>query len=94
MFACTGKSGTCECVTLRDTLNYARLGLAAENRDPHPAAAPLMWSTAVGGASWQKSEPNHGIEPIYLELVELGDICFLQEVLYWVAFGRLPTEIL
>jgi hypothetical protein len=38
-----------------------------------------------------ESEPKHGVKPIYLEVVELDDICFLQEVLYWVAFGRLPT---
>jgi hypothetical protein len=28
---------------------------------------------------------------IYLQRVELFDICFLQETLYWVAFGRLPV---
>ena len=38
-----------------------------------------------------ESEPKHGVEPIYLEVVELDDFCFLQEVPYWVAFGRLPT---
>jgi hypothetical protein len=30
-----------------------------------------------------ESEPKHGVEPIYLEVVELADFCFLQEVLYW-----------
>jgi hypothetical protein len=38
-------------------------------------------------------EPKHAGKPIYLQNVELGEICFLQEALYWVAFGRLPIEI-
>jgi hypothetical protein len=29
---------------------------------------------------------------LYLQRVELAEICFLQEVLYWVAFGRMPFE--
>jgi hypothetical protein len=39
----------------------------------------------------QAKEPSSG-KLIYLQRVELGEICFLQEVLYWVAFGRLPTD--
>jgi hypothetical protein len=29
---------------------------------------------------------------VYLQCVELSEICFLQEVLYWVAFARLPFQ--
>ena len=36
-------------------------------------------------------DPNSTPKLIYLQPVELGEICFLREVLYWVAFGRLPT---
>jgi hypothetical protein len=31
--------------------------------------------------------------PTFLQLVELPEKCFLQEVLYWVAFQRLPIAI-
>jgi hypothetical protein len=37
-----------------------------------------------------ESESKPSRESIYLQRVELGDYCFLQEALYWVAFGRLP----
>lgn len=33
-------------------------------------------------------------KPIYLQQVEPSEICFLQEVLWWVAIRRLPIEIL
>jgi hypothetical protein len=39
-----------------------------------------------------ESEPNHARKLIYLLRMELDPICFLQEALYWVAFGRLPIE--
>jgi hypothetical protein len=37
-----------------------------------------------------ESEPKTPRKPTYLQPVALDPICFLQEVLYWVAFGRLP----
>jgi hypothetical protein len=38
-----------------------------------------------------ESEANFAKNPIYLQRVDLDEVCYLQEVLYWVAFGRLPT---
>jgi len=40
-----------------------------------------------------ESEPKAAREPTYLQRVMVADICFLQGVLYWVAFGRLPIDV-
>jgi hypothetical protein len=39
-----------------------------------------------------ESEPKPARKLIYLRPVELEEVCLLQEALYWVAFGRLPTS--
>jgi hypothetical protein len=39
-----------------------------------------------------ESEPKHAGKLTYLQPTELDKICFLQEALYWVAFGRLPIH--
>jgi hypothetical protein len=40
-----------------------------------------------------ESEPKAAREPTYLQRVMVADICFLQGVLYWVVFGRLPIDV-
>jgi hypothetical protein len=37
-----------------------------------------------------ESAPKHAGRLTYLQPTDLDKICFLQEALYWVAFGRLP----